>query len=212
MSATNVPGIGTVCDGLKYTTGGINYDNAPDMKNHHNEDGVVINTQKDSSWVWPFSMANDTTTVEFSCTPSTCDLNISMDSEVKMDLYNGGHFQATFDRTQRQWSLKAYKDASNTEWEFCNPGVAFQQVNQILTLLAKDSDKSIDADCGKDATLLDFNALLTSVAQSLGQGKDHAITSAKLYSQPADCSRESEDFKSRSYTNEGTQENAIYDF
>lgn len=190
MSVTTVDGIGSICSTpVIMTTRGINYAESNELINYHNESYITIDTQQDGPSFWPFSMGNDQTTVELSCDTSTCNVKVAMNSEAGVDLFNKGYFQLSFDRAQRQWSLKAYKEGwfSDTEWGFCSPAHSLSQVRSILTLLALDKTKDVETDCSP----ANFDATLKGIVQSLNQGQSGAISSAKLYSEPQDCTQKS---------------------
>lgn len=183
MTVLNVPGIGTV-QSFSITSDGINYEKVP-ATNNHNETGVNLTLDRND-------LFNDDTNVSFSCTQKTCELDVTINSEVNIPLYNDGRLKFTFDIATQTWSMKAYRIdglffKDETEWNFCSPDATFGQTISALTFLKQDAEKDVQSAGENAAASFDYNDLLGRIAQSLMAGRTSAVSTAPIYKVREDC-------------------------
>lgn len=146
MAVTHINGIGNLMN-TQFRVGSdqVDYDQI-EGTNNHNETAVIIEYGGDS---WFEDLFNDDTKLDFSCDTEKCSLDIAINSEVGINLFDEGSLHLIYNISQQKWSMTAWQEAKSRNWAFCSPNVVVKHVVSILDAVAKDDGMDCGIDCAE---------------------------------------------------------------
>ncbi len=147
---------------------GVDFEPVDRCESGHNEKCVTAACGRNDLFVDSFD-------IEGQATSSGYRLEIAVDSEVDIGLFDGGRTVLIYDNATKLWSMTA-KKADGSEWTFCSANVVIDMMIVGLGCIANDADVAAQ-----------HQSFLKEVVGGLSADRDHIIDSAALYTNAEDC-------------------------
>ncbi|MFH0799836.1 MAG: hypothetical protein V2A66_06605 [Pseudomonadota bacterium] len=167
-NVNSLPGINTRFDGFNI--------NNKSGRNHHDEGYVEYACNRDDWFKDNFDMAGR------KISDHKYQLEIAVNSEAQMGLWNDGRVVLTYDDATNRWNMKAF--VNGREWTFCNPAAAVSLIVSGLACFA--SDPASKKEPAKES---DLPASIRALASSIEQDANGIVATASRYMANNGCNR-----------------------